>query len=122
MNLNLLILVAVMEQVHIATSSMEVPIKQNLSEMAVAMSEILQGLKTTKTITILNVSNRKSNKFNELVMEIHRLELQTCIFNHTEKFFQFIDANLKGSSEVTTVIFQNPEELIHKVRTLQTSV
>lgn len=88
---------------------------QNISEMAIALSEIAQGLQTTKTITILNPDNRKSSAFNEFIMEIHRLQLETYIFNETREFFKFIEANLKGSVEVTALIFHNPDELIEEV-------
>lgn len=80
-----------------------------------ALSEISRGLKAS-TITILNVDNNKSTQFNEFIMEIHRFSLQTCIFNDTRKFFKFIDTNLKGSVEVTAIIFHNPEDLIPQVR------
>jgi hypothetical protein len=90
--------------------------KKNLSEMAIALSEILRGIATTRTITLFNAHNRKSNEFNEFIMEIHRLQLETCIFNETKKFFNFIAANLKGSLEVTSLIFHNPEDLIREVK------
>ncbi|XP_070490058.1 ionotropic receptor 40a-like [Chironomus tepperi] len=81
----------------------------------IAFSEISQGLQASQTITILNSENRKSSAFNELIMEIHRLQLQTCIFNDTERFFRFVEENLKGSVEVTALIFHNPGSLIQKI-------
>ena len=98
-------------------AELQITTNQSLSELAIAFSEISQGLKTTtETITILNSENRKSSAFNELIMEIHRLKLQTCIFNETEMFFKFIEENLKGSVEVTALIFHKPDLLIQKVR------
>lgn len=89
---------------------------QNISsEMAIALSEISQGLQTTKTITLFNSDNRKSIAFNEFIMEIHRRQLETCIFNETRDFFGFIEANLKGSLEITALIFHNPDRLIEEV-------
>jgi hypothetical protein len=88
---------------------------QNVSEMAIGLSEIIKAT-TDKTITILNAHKEKSTAFNELIMEIHRLQLQTCIFNRTDKFFKFIETNLRGSLEVTALIFHNPQELIQEVR------
>ena len=90
--------------------------KRNSSEMAIALAEISRGIATTKTITLLNTDNRKSSAFNEFIMEIHRLELETCIFNDREKFFHFVEGNLKGSLEVTALIFHDPSELIEEVR------
>lgn len=48
-------------------------------------------------------------------MEIHRLQLQTCIFNEPKLFFEFVEANLKGSVAVTALIFHHPKKLIPKV-------
>lgn len=80
-----------------------------------ALSEISRGL-ASGTTTILNVGDSKSSsEFSEFLMEIHRLRLQTCIFNETEQFFKFIESNLKGSLEVTALIFHNPAELIPQV-------
>jgi hypothetical protein len=90
--------------------------KKNMSEMAIALSEISRGIATAKTITLLNADNRKSSAFNEFIMEIHRLQLETCIFNETEKFFNFVEENLKGSIEVTAMIFHSPDELIDEVK------
>lgn len=90
--------------------------KKNMSEMAIALSEISRGIEAAKTITLLNVDNRKSSAFDEFIMEIHRLQLETCIFNETEKFFSFVEENLKGSIEVTVLIFHDPEELIDEVK------
>lgn len=96
--------------------SLALPQKKNVSEMASALSEISRGIATAKTITLLNADNRKSSAFNEFIMEIHRLQLETCIFNETEKFFNFVEENLKGSVEVTLLIFQSPEKLIDEVK------
>jgi hypothetical protein len=94
----------------------EIPVNLNLSEMAIALSELTQGLRTTtKAITLLNANNRKQTAFSEFIMEIHRLQLQTCIFNDIEKFFKVIDANLKRSLEVTAIIFHNPDDFIQEV-------
>lgn len=41
--------------------------------------------------------------------------MQTCIFNDTEKFFNFVELNLKGSLEVTCLIFSNPKDIIVEV-------
>lgn len=80
-----------------------------------ALSEISRGL-TSGTMTILNVGNCKSStEFSEFVTEIHRLRLQTRIFNNTKQFFKFIESNLKGSLEVTAIMFHNPVELIPQV-------
>ena len=97
------------------SADVQIASNQNLSELAIAFSEISQGLKASQTITILNSENRKSSASDELIMEIHRLQLQTCIFNETERFFQFIEENLKGSVEVTALIFHKPGSLIQKV-------
>lgn len=99
----------------------EIPImslsqKKNMSEMAIALSEISHGIATAKTITLLNADKRKSSAFDEFIMEIHRLQLETCIFNETEKFFNFVEENLKGSIEVTVMIFHSPDELIDEVK------
>ena len=98
-----------------ASADVQITSNQNLSELAIAFSEISQGLQASQTITILNSENRKSSAFNELIMEIHRLQLQTCIFNDTERFFRFVKENLKGSVEVTALIFHKPDSLIQKV-------
>lgn len=95
--------------------------KRNSSEMVIALSEISRGIATTKTITLLNTDNRKSSAFNEFIMEIHRLKLETCIFNDSEKFFHFVEENLKGSLEVTALIFHDPNELIDEVKNLNIS-
>lgn len=79
-----------------------------------ALSEISRGFKTSGTITILNFNQNKSTEFNELLMEIHRLRLQTCIFDQTKNFFNFIKSNLAGSLEVTALVFHNPESFIPK--------
>lgn len=89
---------------------------KNLSAMAIALAEISRSISTTKTITILNVDNRNPTEFNEFIMEIYRLELETCIFNESKKFFNFIENNLKGSLEVTAFIFHDPNELINEVK------
>lgn len=91
-------------------------LKRNSSEMAIALAEISRGIDTTKTITLLNTDNRRSSAFNEFIMEIHRLKLETCIFNDREKFFHFVEGNLKGSLEVTALIFHDPNELIDEVK------
>lgn len=83
--------------------------------MVIALSEISRSIATTKTVTLLNASKRKSSAFNEFIMEIHRLQLETCIFNDRRKFFNFIDKNLKASLEVTSLIFHNPRDLIEEV-------
>lgn len=98
------------------SADVQITSNQNLSELAIAFSEISQGLQASQTITILNSENRKSSAFNELIMEIHRLQLQTCIFNDTERFFRFVKENLKGSVEVTALIFHKPDSLIQKVK------
>jgi hypothetical protein len=90
---------------------------QNQSEMAIALSEISRGLQTTKTITLLNYDARESMAINEIIMEIHRRQLETCVFNDTRNFFRFIEANLRGSLEVTALIFGAPEKIIDEVRT-----
>lgn len=99
------------------SADLKVTTNQSLSELAIAFSEISQGIKTTQTVTILNSENRKSSSFNELIMEIHRFQIQTCIFNETETFFKFIEQNLKASLEVSALIFHKPDLLIQKVRT-----
>lgn len=96
-------------------SAFSISEKKNISEMAIALSEIARGIATAKTITLLNVDNRKSSAFNEFIMEIHRLQLETCIFNETKKFFNFVEENLKGSIEVIVMIFHSPDELIDEV-------
>ncbi|KAG5678929.1 hypothetical protein PVAND_008550 [Polypedilum vanderplanki] len=83
--------------------------------MAIALSEICQGLQTTKTITLLNSNNRNSIAFNELFMEIHRRQLETCIFNDTLNFFKFIEMRLKGSLDITALIFDNPDKFIEEI-------
>lgn len=95
--------------------TLSIPENKNISEMAIALSNIARGIVTAKTITLLNVDNRKTIAFNEFIMEIHRLELETCIFNESEKFFNFVEENLKGSIEVTVMIFHSPDELIDEV-------
>lgn len=81
-----------------------------------ALSEISRGLGAASgPITILNTDNYISLEFTELIIEIHRLGLQTCIFNKTTVFFRFVEANLKGSLEVNALIFHNPQDLIPKV-------
>lgn len=80
-----------------------------------ALSEISRALKASGTITILNIENKNSLEFNEFIMEIHRLRLQTCIFNESESFFKFIGSNLKGYVEVTALVFHNPNKLIPQV-------
>ncbi|CAG9799965.1 unnamed protein product [Chironomus riparius] len=97
------------------SADVQITSNQNLSELAIAFSEISQGLQASQTITILNSENRKSSAFNELIMEIHRLQLQTCIFNDTERFFGYVKKNLKGSVEVTALIFHKPDYLIQKI-------
>lgn len=92
--------------------------KRNSSEMAIALAEISRGIATTKTITLLNTDNHQSSAFNEFIMEIHGLKLETCIFNDREKFFHFVEGNLKGSLEVTALIFHDPNELIDEVKAL----
>lgn len=84
-----------------------------------ALSEISRGLGVSEPITILTIDNTKSTEFDEFVMEIHRLGLQTCIFNDSSRFFAFIEANLKGSLEVTSLIFHNPDDLIPQVKRFQ---
>lgn len=93
-------------------------LKRNSSEMAIALAEISRGIATTKTITLLNTDNRRSSAFNEFIMEIHRLKLETCTFNDREKFFHFVESNLKGSLEVTALIFHDPNELIDEVKSM----
>lgn len=63
----------------------------------------------------MNRANNRSVEFNEFIKEIHRLRLQTCIFNESKHFFKFIESNLKGSVEVTALIFHNPDDLIPQV-------
>jgi hypothetical protein len=113
----LLILIVILFGASAVQAEVDLPLgNQNLSEMAIALSEISQGLQTTKTITLLNCDNRKSVAFNEFIMEIHRRQLETCIFNETRDFFRFIEANLKGSLEITALIFHHPELLIQEVQ------
>ncbi|CAO1422930.1 unnamed protein product [Diamesa serratosioi] len=88
---------------------------RNLSKMAIGLSEISRGLQTSKTITILNFNNKRSSKINEFIQNIHQFNLQTCIFNDTEKFFNFVEFNLKGSLEVTCLIFSNPKDIIVEI-------
>ncbi|KAG5678940.1 hypothetical protein PVAND_008559 [Polypedilum vanderplanki] len=83
--------------------------------MAIALSEICQGLQTIKTITLLNSNNRNSIAFNEFIMEIHRRQLETCIFNDTLDFFKFIEMRLKGSLDITALIFDNPDKFIKEI-------
>lgn len=103
------------EEIKIQTLS-QPPQMRNMSEMATALSEIFRAIATARTVTLLNVDNRKSSAFNEFIMEIHRLQLETCIFNETQKFFNFVERNLKGSIEVTVLIFHTPDDLIHEVK------
>ena len=82
---------------------------------AAGLSEISRGLQTSKTIIILNSNNKRSSKINEFIQNIHQFNMQTCIFNDTEKFFNFVELNLKGSLEVTCLIFFNPKDIIVEV-------
>jgi hypothetical protein len=72
-------------------------------------------LKTSGTIAILKVEDTNSTEFNELILEVHRHPLKTCIFNKVRSFFKFIELNLKGSLEVATLIFNDPRKFIPKV-------
>lgn len=80
-----------------------------------ALSEIFYGLKASGTIAILKTGDKNSTEFNELILEIHRRPLKTCIFNDVRSFFKFIEINLKGSLEVSTLIFNDPRKFIPKV-------
>lgn len=48
-------------------------------------------------------------------MEIHRHHLQTFVFNDTLAYFKFVEHNLKGSLDVTSLIFDNPHRMITQV-------
>lgn len=89
--------------------------QSKIGNLAAGLSEISRGLQTSKTITILNSNNKRSSKINEFIQNIHQFNMQTCIFNDTEKFFNFVELNLKGSLEVTCLIFCNPKDIIVEV-------
>lgn len=88
---------------------------KSFHSVCAALSEISRGFRASGTLSILNIENKRSTNFSEFLMEIHRLQLQTCIFNQSKLFFEFVEANLKGSVAVTALIFHHPDELIPKV-------
>lgn len=83
-----------------------------------ALSEISRGLQTSSALAVYKNGSELATEFDEYVMEIHRMSLQTCIFNDEAKFFQYVDRNLKGSQEVTALIFHDPLYLVPKVSSL----
>jgi hypothetical protein len=73
----------------------------------------------TTTITLLNLDRFEAVKINEFVQEVHKFNMKTCIFTDTEKFFDFVSDNLKGSLEVTSLIFAEPGSILEEVSHLK---
>lgn len=61
----------------------------------------------------------KSSQINEFIKKIHDTQndkiMKTCTFTETEDFYKFVEDNLKGSLEVTSLIFAYPDEIIKEV-------
>lgn len=79
-----------------------------------ALSEVVQSLSRLSTIGVFSASENGS-EFNEFVMALHSIPLQTCIFNEMEEFFDFIESQLNGSLRVTAFIFHHPHGLVERV-------
>lgn len=66
----------------------------------------------------MNLNKENSAKINEFIQQVHKLNLKTCVFDDTKLFYKFVDDNLKGSVEVTSLIFAEPFEILEEVSEL----
>lgn len=85
---------------------------------ATALSKTAESLKRLSTIGVFssNVNDTMSTEVNEFVMALHRIPLETCIFDKRENFFKFIESQLNDSLRVTSFIFHHPRGFTEQVR------
>jgi hypothetical protein len=81
-----------------------------------ALTEVARSLERDATMGILKSQNETEADFNEFISELHKIPLQTCVFNNIKNFSNFVERQLNGSLQVTAFIFHEPNEILKKVK------
>ncbi|XP_030556123.1 ionotropic receptor 40a, partial [Drosophila novamexicana] len=97
----------------------------NESDVAIALSQIINGLQPRQLAILVMPSSRlfgadcvndDTIQVDEFIQRLHRLYYKSVIFYDTELFFDYIEANLLGAIECVNLIFHEPDELSARIQ------
>lgn len=90
--------------------------ERNVSTFAAGLSEICKATESN-SIAVFIKNTTKTRKVNELLQELHKLNVVTYLFvTDHEQFLKFIESCIKASIEITSLIFARPDEMIEQIQ------
>ncbi|XP_036322623.1 ionotropic receptor 40a [Rhagoletis pomonella] len=122
----------------LAYSAITYNAERNISDVAIALSEIINGLKprqlailaapqfsfTTRHAplpagaeipTDLQLEGMQMD-IDDFIYQLHKLNFKSVIFDKADLFFKFVEDNLQGSIESVNLIFSAPYELSARIQ------
>jgi hypothetical protein len=80
------------------------------------LTEIIKGHKVKSLVILVNNNTVKPGKINEFIKELHKENIQSCIFYDKDKYFNHVQTSLEGSMETTSIIFSTPANILDEIQ------